>query len=472
MATLPLVTGLITSEVTVSQVIESHAVEADGDYVSTAEFSAEETVVGSLVSSPRARNELRGRDITPLLVHHRHRAVVAAVWSAEQRGLLDHEHSGSVNVPALLGELERAHGPVPAETSGLLWRLPEVAALSPGDLGAAVDLLREGYARRAQVAAGQRLQALGQRPGRTLEEIRSESTAALEELQAATAASADDGSTAADADWAAFVDSLAAKASAPRARFGLVDLDRQVRVEPGHLLTVAARTSIGKTVTSLTMARRAAEDGCRVLYLSFEVGRDELLERVAAAAASVRYDRVRDGNLTNEEIAQLKCAPIPSDLHVPDAPSHRLPDVVAAIHANAAAARAAGQTAITVVDYTQQVTPTRSLPNRQEQVAEVSAELRAAAQQSGSVVLSVAQLNRAADARDDHRPQLTDLRESGALEQDSNAVLLLHRPDFYEPSKRPGEMDLIIAKNRSGQTGMVTVASQLHYQRVVDMARE
>ena len=452
-----------------SQVIESAAAEV-GDYVSTAELSAEETVVGSLITSPQARNELRGHDVEALLVHHRHRAVVAAVRSTEERGLLS-TTSGSANVPALLGELERVHGAVPAETTGLLWRLPEVAALSPGDLEAALELLRVGHARRAQVAAGQRLQALASRPGRTLEEIRSDSTAALEELQAATAASAADKTAAANADWSEFVDSLAAKSSAPRARFGLTDLDRQVRVEPGHLLTVAARTSIGKTVTALTLARRAAETGNRVLYLSFEVGRAELLERLAAAAASVRYDRVRDGELTDAEIAQLKRANIPGDLHVPDAPSHRLPDVVAAVHANAAAARAQGQTAITVVDYTQQVTPQRVLPNRQEQVAEVSAELRAAAQQSGSVVVSVAQLNRAADAREDHRPQLTDLRESGALEQDSNAVVLLHRPDFYERTQRTGEMDLIIAKNRSGETGVVSVAHQLHYQRVVDMAR-
>lgn len=453
-----------------SQVIESAAVEAEVDYLSTAEFSAEETLVGSLISSPQARNELRGREVEALLIHHRHRAVATAVWTAEQRGLLS-PTPGSANVPALLGELERAHGALPTETSTLLWRLPEVAALSPEDLGAALDRLRIGYARRAQVAAGQRLQALGERPGRDMEDIRSESTAALEELQAATAASAADDTTAATAGWSEFVESLAAKASAPRARFGLVDLDRQLRVEPGHLLTVAARTSIGKTATSLTLARKAAVHGARVLYLSFEMGRSELRERLASAAGSVNAARVRDGELTAEELARLQAASIPEDLHVPDAPSHRLPDVVAAIHANAAAARAAGQLAITVVDYCQQVTPQRVLPNRQEQVAEVSAGLRAAAQQSASVVLSVAQISRAADAREDHRPQLTDLRESGALEQDSNAVLLLHRPDFYDSSQRGGEMDLIIAKNRSGETGVVPVAHQLHYQRVVDMAR-
>lgn len=453
-----------------SQVIEATAVESEGDYLSTAEFSAEQTLVGSLLSSPQARNELRGREVEALLVQHRHRAVVAAVWAAEERGLLSLT-PGSANVPAVLGELERAHGSLPGETSTVLWRLPEVAALSPEDLGAALDRLRVGYARRTQVAAGQRLQALGQRPGRDLDEIRSESAAALEELQAATAEAAADESTAAHTGWSEFVESLAVKATAVRARFGLLDLDRQLRVEPGHLLTVAARTSIGKTATALTLARKSAGHGARVLYLSFEMGRAELRERLASAAASVNAAHVRDGELSAEELARLQAASIPADLHVPDAPSHRLPDVVAAIHANAAAARAAGQLAITVVDYCQQVTPQRVLPNRQEQVAEVSAGLRAAAQQSGSVVLSVAQLSRAADAREDHRPQLTDLRESGALEQDSNAVLLLHRPDFYDSSQRSGEMDLIIAKNRSGETGVVTVAQQLHYQRVADMAR-
>lgn len=455
-----------------SQTIEPAAPEADGDYLSTAEFNAEMTVVGSLMSSPQARNELRGHDIEQLLVHHRHRAVVAAVRAAEDRGLLDEHHAGSANVPALLGELERAHGALPPETTGLLWRLPDTAALSPDDLGAALDRLRIGHARRTQVAAGQRLQALGQRPGRDLEEIRAESTDALEELHAATMQAADDDTTAATADWSDYVAELKRRKDVPRVRFGLADLDDKLRVEPGQLLTVAARTSIGKSLTSLTLARKAAGYGARALYLSFEMGRKELRDRLTSAASSVRYANLRDGELTEDDLARVESAPIPDGLHLPDAPSHRLPDVVAAIHANAAAARAQAQIAITVVDYTQQVTPQRAFPSRQEQVTEVSAALRAAAQQSGSVVLSVAQLNRAAESREDRLPQLSDLRDSGALEQDSNAVLLLHRPDAYDPAKRPGEMDLILAKNRSGQTGVVTVAAQLQYQRVVNMARE
>lgn len=455
-----------------SQTIEPAAAAVDGDYLSTAEFNAEMTVVGSLMSSPQARNELRGHDIEQLLVHHRHRAVVAAVRTAEQRGLLDAHHTGSANVPALLGELERAHGSLPSETTGLLWRLPDTAALSPGDLGAALDLLRAGHARRTQIAAGQRLQALGQRPGRDLEEIRAESTEALEELHAATMQAADDETTAATAGWSDYIAELKQRKDAPRVRFGLADLDDKLRVEPGQLITVAARTSVGKSMASLTLARKAAGYGARALYLSFEMGRKELRDRLTSAASSVRYANIRDGELTDDDYARIASAPIPETLHLPDASSHRLPDVVAAIHANAAAARAQGQIAITVVDYAQQVTPQRTFPSRQEQVTEVSAGLRAAAQQSGSVVLSVAQLNRAAEAREEHMPHLSDLRDSGSLEQDSNAVLLLHRPDAYEPTKRPAQMDLILAKNRSGQTGVITVTTQMQYQRIVNMARE
>lgn len=455
-----------------SQVIESTATEADQstDYLSVAEYNAEVTVVGTLMANAQARNELRGQLSEQLFLHPRHRTVVGAVWSADNRGGLGGGSVGSANVPTLLAELERLYGQVPVETNTLLWQLSDSAALSPDHLAASVDLLRDAHARRVLRSTGQRLTQLADRLGRSVSEIRSDAAGVLEELTAATSPTADTNS-AATSDWDEFVD-LIASGQAPRAHFGLPDLDECLRAEPGHLITVAARTSIGKTATGLTMARKTADHDARTLYLSFEVGRGEIQQRLGAAAGSVDYTSIRDHNLSDEDVERLRHAAIPDDLHVPNTPSRRLPDVVSAIHANAAAARAAGQLPVAFVDYLQQIVPPRNLPNRQEQVAEISGALQEAAQQSGSVVVAMAQLNRAADAREDHRPQLTDLRESGAIEQDCHAVVLLHRPDFYNrDDPRMGEMDLILAKNRSGPTTTVTVAHQMRYQRVVSMAQ-
>lgn len=456
-----------------SQVIESSAKQTDQstDYLSVSEHNAETTVVGALMISPQARNTLRGQLSERLFVHPRHRVVVTALWSAEERIGLSPELGGAANVPTLLAELERLHGQVPPETTQLLWQLSSAAALSPDDLAAAVDLLRDAHARRVLRSTGQRFTQLADRLGRSVSEIRSDVAGALEDLTAATSPTGDHDS-AATADWDEFVDTLADE-QGPRAHFGLLDLDRALRAEPGQMVAVAARTSIGKTLTGLTLARKAAAHEARTLYLSFEVGRSKIQQRLAAAAGSVDYTNIRDRTLSVEEMDRLRHADIPSTLHVPKAPSRRLPDVISAIHANAATAHANGQVPVTFVDYLQQITPDRNLPNRQEKVGEISGALQEAAQQSESVLVPMIQLSRAAEAREDHRPELTDLRESGSIEQDCDAVVLLHRPDAYDRDHpRMGEMDLILAKNRDGPTATISVAHQLRYQRVVDMARE
>lgn len=455
-----------------SQVIESSAKQTDQstDYLSVSEHNAEVTVVGALMISPQARNTLRGQLSAQLFMHPRHRVVITALWSAEERIGLSPDLGGAANVPTLLAELERLHGQVPPETTQLLWQLSGSAALSPDDLAAAVDLLRDAHARRVLRSTGQRFTQLADRLGRSVSEIRSDVAGALEDLTAATSPTGDHDS-AATSDWNEFVNTLT-DGQGPRAHFGLLDLDRALRAEPGQMVAVAARTSIGKTLTGLTLARKAAAHDARTLYLSFEVGRSKIQQRLAAAAGSVDYTNIRDRTLSAEEMDRLRHADIPSTLHVPKAPSRRLPDVISAIHANAATAHANGQVPITFVDYLQQITP-GNLPNRQEKVSEISGALQEAAQQSESVLVPMVQLSRAADAREDHRPELTDLRESGAIEQDCDAVLLLHRPDFYvRDHPRMGEMDLILAKNRDGPTTTISVAHQLRYQRVVDMARE
>ena len=119
------------------------------------------------------------------------------------------------------------------------------------------------------------------------------------------------------------------------------------------------------------------------------------------------------------------------------------------------------------------MTPSKRLDSRQQEVSEMSRSLKLLAKEIGVPVVALSQLNRAAENRADKKPQLSDLRESGAIEQDADLVVLLHREDMYEAeSARAGEADFIVAKQRNGPTGVVTVAFQGHYSRFVDMRRD
>jgi replicative DNA helicase len=123
------------------------------------------------------------------------------------------------------------------------------------------------------------------------------------------------------------------------------------------------------------------------------------------------------------------------------------------------------------VDYLQLMSSPKRTENRQQEVSEMSRSLKLLAKEIDVPVIAISQLNRGPEQRTDKRPLLSDLRESGSIEQDSDVVILLHREDFYErESPRAGEADLIIAKHRNGPTATVTVAFQGHYSRFVDMA--
>jgi len=124
-----------------------------------------------------------------------------------------------------------------------------------------------------------------------------------------------------------------------------------------------------------------------------------------------------------------------------------------------------------VIDYIQLMTSGKKVESRQLEVSEFSRQLKLLAKELDVPVIALSQLNRGPEQRNDKRPMLADLRESGSLEQDADMVVLLHREDAYErESPRAGEADLILAKHRNGPTGMVTVAFQGHYSRFVDMA--
>jgi replicative DNA helicase len=252
---------------------------------------------------------------------------------------------------------------------------------------------------------------------------------------------------------------------------GLVDLDRVLGGGLREGVTiVAGRPGIGKSVLARNLARAAAFDAkVPTLLFTLEMSRFEVFNSILAAELHMQLNDLNTGTLSDNDWARLahyigRVGDVP--LLVDDTPNIGLPE----IRAKARIVQKRYGLGLVVVDYVQLV-QTAARENRQVAVSELSRGFRTWAAELGIPVVLVAQLNRGPEMRADKRPSKADLRESGSLENDASAVILVHRDDYYDQiSPRRGEADLIVDKNRHGPQGTVTVASQLHYSRFVSMA--
>ncbi|WP_442306093.1 replicative DNA helicase [Streptomyces sp. 2RAF24] len=256
---------------------------------------------------------------------------------------------------------------------------------------------------------------------------------------------------------------------------GFIDLDALTKGwQPGQLIVLGARPAVGKSTLALDFARAAAiEHGRRVLLFSLEMSKEEIGMRTLSAEARVALHHLR-GNTVNEEDWERIALRVPAisgaDLTVDDSPELTLAD----IRARARRQSAGEGLDLVIVDYLQlmQSMGTRRNGTRQEDVSELSRGLKMLAKSLRIPVIALSQLNRGPEQRTDKKPMVSDLRESGSIEQDADMVILLHREDAYDKeSPRAGEADLIIGKHRNGPTATLSVAFQGHYSRFVDMAQ-
>jgi replicative DNA helicase len=224
--------------------------------------------------------------------------------------------------------------------------------------------------------------------------------------------------------------------------------------QPGSLTIVGARPSMGKTALALNIVDHVAvELGVGVLFVSMEMSRGDLLERMVCTRAEVDSKSVRNAFvLKDHQLRQIREA---SDVfrghrfHIDDGGGQ----TVGKICANARRLKSRHGIGLVVVDYLQLVEGDQAGESRQEQIGKVSRRLKQLAMELDIPVVAVSQLNRQAEAREDHRPRMSDLRESGAIEQDADVVMLLHRPEYYDENDHPGLAELDIAKNRNGAVG-------------------
>ncbi len=232
---------------------------------------------------------------------------------------------------------------------------------------------------------------------------------------------------------------------------------------------------MGKTAFALALAlRAAARSGKRVLFFSLEMSLQELSERAVAALAKVDLPRLQSGELDQAGLRRVDRAI--AELHHADLLLNADPAVwVGDIRLAALRERARGGIGLVVVDYLQLMSPParfRGPESRQAEVAEMSRHLKLLARELQVPIIALSQLSRNLESRHDKRPQLSDLRESGALEQDADLVLFLYRDELYDeysPSK--GLVELIVAKHRNGPIGKATLWFEPEFMRYGDLAR-
>jgi replicative DNA helicase len=248
---------------------------------------------------------------------------------------------------------------------------------------------------------------------------------------------------------------------------------------PKQLVIVAGRPSMGKSAVASSYALGAASAGHGTLFVSLEMSAEELGERIAAdlcfdTSCQVPYSAITDGRVTPEQGRQIaraydRLADIP--LGIVDLASCSISKLNSIVRRHARRMAAKGKKLeLVIVDYLQLVRPDRSTENRTHEITQVSMGLKAIAKEHGVCVMALAQLSRSVEARGDKRPIMADLRESGQIEQDADAIMFLYRPEYYlrqaepsEPANRPkwdaamdearGKIEFIVAKRRRGCTG-------------------
>ncbi|QDV26705.1 replicative DNA helicase [Aureliella helgolandensis] len=245
----------------------------------------------------------------------------------------------------------------------------------------------------------------------------------------------------------------------------------------GELVILAARPSMGKTAFALNVAENVALlSRAPVLFVSLEMSGIELADRLLCSVARVNGHQLRNGSISQDDRKRLveKAVEISNaPLYVDDSPSRTVSEIAAVARRIRQREKALG---LIVIDYLQLIEPDNPKDPRQEQVAKIARRLKGLAREAKVPLLCLAQLNRQAEEGKDHRPKLSQLRESGAIEQDADVVMFVHREEYYhrgdEGSQFAGQAEIIIAKQRNGPVGDVLLTWEKEYTRFRDRSPE
>ncbi len=256
---------------------------------------------------------------------------------------------------------------------------------------------------------------------------------------------------------------------------GFADFDEMTSgLQPGDLVVVAGRPSMGKTAFAMNMAEHAAIKGSvPVLIFSMEMPAESLVMRMLSSLGSIDQHKVRTGKLKDDDWPRITAAIemlSETKLYVDDTPALSPGEVRSRARR---LAREHGQLGLIVVDYLQLMHVPGSKENRSTEISEISRSLKAMAKELSVPIVALSQLNRSLEARTDKRPVMSDLRESGAIEQDSDLIVFIYRDEVYnEDSPSKGQAEIIIAKHRNGPIGKIHLTFRGQYTRFDNFAYE
>ncbi len=241
---------------------------------------------------------------------------------------------------------------------------------------------------------------------------------------------------------------------------GFIDLDyKTAGMQPSDLVLIAARPSMGKTAFVLNIAENVAlKQNKTVAIFSLEMSKEQLVNRLLSMNSQVDSQHIRTGSLSDQEWDKLiESANVvgKSNLIIDDTPSIS----IAELRSKCRKYKLEHNLSMIIIDYLQLMSGSGRSESRQNEISEISRSLKAVARELGVPVLALSQLSRAVEQRPDHRPMLSDLRESGAIEQDADVVMFIYRDDYYNPdTEEKGVSEIIIAKQRNGPIGTVKLA--------------
>lgn len=255
---------------------------------------------------------------------------------------------------------------------------------------------------------------------------------------------------------------------------GFTDLDYQTAgLQPSDLILVAARPSMGKTAFVLNIAQHIAFKVKKaVAIFSLEMSKEQLVNRLFALESRVDAQKLRTGNLTDDEWSRLiEGAGIvgESQLIIDDTPGISISEM----RSKCRKYKIDHDIGIIIIDYLQLMSGSGKNESRQQEISDISRSLKALARELNVPVVALSQLSRAVEQRPDHRPMLSDLRESGAIEQDADVVMFIYRDDYYhKDTEEKGVAEIIVAKQRNGPIGTVKLVWLPNYTKFVNMKKE
>ncbi len=371
------------------------------------------------------------------------------------------DRSEPVDAITLSDELER-EGTL--EKIGGTSRLAELAALVPATSNVAnyAEIVRETAGVRRLLTAGQEITRLARERNGGLEEILANAEGLLTEAVRPTEMGA-------YSTLSSLVDSLTAqieeaiKSGVPRfgLRTGFPAFDTALTgLHPGQLVLVAARPSMGKSALAQNIAENVADAGGNVAFNSLEMSKEEVLLRSLSRASRIESKRLRTGQVNSDEVQRF----FEAKTRVKNRTALFVDDdsgvTLSQLRAKLKRLHRKEPLSLVVLDYIQlMLSPSKTDDNRQAQVAAISRGLKLIARELNVPVVALSQLNRNVENRPDKRPMLSDLRDSGALEQDADVVLFVYRDEYYNPlSDKAGIAEIIIGKNRMGENSTVELA--------------